>query len=76
MSGSLVNEPTPDHCRSRETASYIADMARELASLANERELAILRYLLQMASEEARSIAALPALSGGGTEVGAQDEGS
>ncbi|WAC26675.1 hypothetical protein [Ancylobacter sp. SL191] len=56
-----MNEQPHDHCRSRDTASYIADMARELAGLASERDLAILRYLLQMASEEARAIAGLPA---------------
>ncbi|WGD30963.1 hypothetical protein AncyloWKF20_03750 [Ancylobacter sp. WKF20] len=55
-----MNEQPCDHCRSRDTASYIADMARELAGLASERDLVILRYLLQMASEEARSIAGLP----------------
>lgn len=55
-----MNEQPRDHCRSRDTASYIADMARELAGLASERDLVILRYLLQMASEEARAIAGLP----------------
>ena len=56
---SLVNEH-PHERRIRDKASYIADMARELAFLASEHELAILRYLLKMASDEALSVATPP----------------
>lgn len=41
----------------RETAEYIADMAGELAQIAGQQEFEVLRYLLEMAWQEARSLA-------------------
>ncbi|MBS9476607.1 hypothetical protein [Ancylobacter radicis] len=52
-----MNELPRDICPRRDTAHYIAEMAHELAVLAAVRELAVLRYLLEMARDEARAIA-------------------
>lgn len=40
----------------REAVSFIADMAHELASLAAGHHLHLLRYLLEMARDEARHL--------------------
>ena len=64
MNGSAV----PMSSRSdntREVASYIAALTAELAQIAGEQRLDLLRYLLEMARQEARSIALGP---GGGEE--------
>jgi len=41
----------------RDTASYIASLAGELAQMAEAGKMPFLSYLLQMASQEANSIA-------------------
>lgn len=41
----------------RDAAEYIAEMSQELAGIATGRDLEVLRYLLEMARDEARSIA-------------------
>ncbi|WP_156034260.1 hypothetical protein [Bosea sp. 117] len=41
----------------RQTADYIAEMAQELARIAAQHDFQVLQHLLQMAWEEARSIA-------------------
>lgn len=48
--------PTPP----REAASYIADLADELAGLATGPHMEVLRYLLEMARDEAKTIALAP----------------
>lgn len=47
-----------DHApvRPRETADYIAAMAHELATIAAGSDMDVLRYLLEMARDEARAI--------------------
>ena len=44
----------------RETASYIASLAGELAQMADAGKMPLLSYLLEMAREEANSIAHAP----------------
>ncbi|MFT0861022.1 hypothetical protein [Ancylobacter sp. G4_0304] len=41
----------------RDTAHYIASLAGELAEMADAASLPVLRYLLEMAREEAASVA-------------------
>ena len=41
----------------RDTASYIASLAAELAQMADASKMPLLAYLLEMAREEANSIA-------------------
>lgn len=48
-----------------EMARYIAEMARELAAMASERGMPLLRYLLEMARDEALAISRQPPNGGG-----------
>ncbi|MCS0505267.1 hypothetical protein [Ancylobacter mangrovi] len=52
-----MNEIDRHADRTRETADYIATLAHELSELADTTDLAVLRYLLEMARDEARAAA-------------------
>ena len=51
-----VNDFLRDPGSQHEVASYIAAMTKELAALASGREMPLLRYLLEMAQDEALAI--------------------
>lgn len=55
--GIPVNEIDRAAHKTRETADYIATLAHELAGLADSTNLVVLRYLLEMARDEARAAA-------------------
>lgn len=54
---SSVTDTNRDSSLAREAAEYIATLAQELATMAAAQRLDLLRYLLEMARDEARMIA-------------------
>jgi hypothetical protein len=56
--GGAAPRPAPQVSDAQPTADYIADMAEELARLAERQRLSVLAYFLDMAATEARAVAA------------------
>ncbi|QFR32193.1 hypothetical protein [Ancylobacter sp. TS-1] len=52
-----MTDTNRDSSLAREAAEYIATLAQELATMAAAQRLDLLRYLLEMARDEARMIA-------------------
>ena len=52
-----MTDTNRDSSLAREAAEYIATLAHELATMAAAQKLDLLRYLLEMARDEARTVA-------------------
>lgn len=63
-----MNELQRDDTPCRDAAVYIADLSHQLAQLAKNHRLSLLHYLLEMARDEARALAAVARETAGSEE--------